>query len=294
LALGVTNTGQLEHEPINGGRWPVIVTKENQYLGLFGGMTSGYNQYGDLESAILLISSTGYIAPILDSGFIASLPLTYFKNRDCGGREYIPVKITQNGVLPYRGMVYRSLSSNNLAYIPKMGERKIIISASKIVLNEDRHVECANEIYELEAYEAENNSLKITGIDESTSYDLATVITEDAKNASRGQAVLNPIGTHISNGNVDVQGNNEDEQMECAPTCLTNVLGNGVCDAECFVESCFYDQGDCDNLTPDELHKKLSAFCSPGCDIGDIGDGFCDTPCNTDACQYDGGDCEQP
>ena len=66
-----------------------------------------------------------------------------------------------------------------------------------------------------------------------------------------------------------------------------------MCDLECYVESCYFDKGDCDNIAPDELQLMLSNICSPGCNVGDIGDGFCDKPCDTQACQYDDADCVQ-
>jgi len=272
--------------------WPVIVNGHHEKLGLFGGITSGYNQNGALESAILLVSSTGYIAPVLNSGGIASLSTSYFQQKDCDGKEYLPATMTTNGSSPYRGMVYRSLSSDGLVYIPKQGDSKTIKTESRLKISRGGLIDCDELVEEIEVYEAILNSTELTGIDANYSYDLATVIIEDARSVSRGRGISSGVGLQQTTDHVD-DGNIESVQDECSAACLKNVLGNGVCDAECFVESCFYDKGDCDSLAPEELQMKLSEFCSSGCEINDIGDGFCDTFCNTQACQFDGGDCEQ-
>ena len=99
-AFGLASASKTELETSKDYQWPVIVNGHLEKLGLFGGITSGYNQNGDLESAMLLVSSTGYIAPLLNSGGIASLSISYFQKKDCSGQEYLPVTITLNGESP--------------------------------------------------------------------------------------------------------------------------------------------------------------------------------------------------
>jgi hypothetical protein len=273
--------------------WPVIVNSDHEKLGLFGGITSGYNVNGDLESAMLLVSSTGYLAPILNSGSIASLSKSYFQQKKCGGQEYLPATITLKGSSPYRGMVYHSLSSDNLVYIPKQSHTKTIKTRSRLTLVHGGQIVCDDLVEEVEVYEAIHNAPESTEIDASNSYDLATVIIEDARSAPDHESVSSAIRSQQIADQVNESSLIETVQEECSTGCLADALGNGVCDAECYVESCYYDKGDCDSLPQNELQMMLSRFCSPGCDRSEIGDGFCDASCNTDACQHDGGDCGQ-
>ena len=292
-AFGLASANKPELEKSKDNQWPVIVNSYHEKLGLFGGIASGYNQNGDLESAMLLVSSTGYIAPILNSGSIASLSISYFQQKKCGGQEYLPATIILNGSSPYRGMVYHSLSSDNLVYIPKQSRSKTIKAQSRLKFGQGGLIKCDESVEELKVYEAIHNSPELTGIDISYSYDLATVIIEGARSTPNYQDDSTGVRPQQNTDHVGVFGVNDTAQEECSPACLTNALGNGVCDIECYVESCYFDKNDCDTLAPDELQQMLSNVCSPGCDIGDIGDGFCDKPCNTQTCQHDGGDCEQ-
>lgn len=291
-AFVLASSSKQEIETSRGSQWPVIVNRYNEKLGIFGGITSGYHKNGDLESALLLISATGYIAPILNSGSIASISVSYFLKESCNGHEYLPATITLNNSSPYRGMVYNSLSSDGLVYIPKQSQSETIKTKSRIKLGRGGLMVCDSSVEELEVYLAVQNSPESTGIDASYSYDSATVIIEAARNVSHNGGILSGLRSKQTTDHTD-DGVIELVQEECAAACLTNVLGNGVCDAECYVESCFYDKGDCDSLAPEELHIKLSDFCSSGCETIDIGDDFCDTFCNTEACQFDGGDCDQ-
>ena len=67
--------------------------------------------------------------------------------------------------------------------------------------------------------------------------------------------------------------------------------GNGVCDISCYVEACYFDNGDCQNESAEVLEKGLEQMCSLGCFSEDLGDSFCDQACNNSACDYDRGDC---
>jgi len=290
LAFGAPHTEQHGREFLVQGRWPVIVNKEGEYLGLFGGISSGYNRNGEIEGAILLISSTGYIAPILNRGGIAVTPRLYFQNKGCVGQEYLPATITLPGPMQYRGMVYRTLSSNGLSYIPKHNDSKIVNTLSQSWIKSSGQVACEDLEEALDVYELMHNSPELTGIDRQYNYNSAAVAIEEDKPPTRSLDISSDTS---EDGYVDNSVVIDTSQEECSAACLTDSVGNGACDIECYVESCFYDKGDCDDLSPEELQMKLSKVCSPGCDMDDIGDGFCDTPCDTQTCQYDGGDCEQ-
>ena len=63
--------------------------------------------------------------------------------------------------------------------------------------------------------------------------------------------------------------------------CLTSQIGDGVCQKECFNFGCDYDDGDC-----------YQCADSPTCSPRFIGDGNCDPQCYHPGCNFDGGDCE--
>ena len=293
MAFGLAAAGHQERASFTGAQWPVIVNDHNEYLGLFGGISSGYNQDGVLESAMLLVSPAGYITPILNSGEIATLPVTFFQHKNCAGHEFLPATSTQHQLLPYRGMVYRSLSSNDLIYIPKQSHSSTIKTKSRFKFGPGGLPECEETVEETEAYKAIRNSPELTGIDIDNSYDSATFSVYDQRSVSRRPGILSGSKTRAGIDKPYIPDAAYAIQEECSAACISSSSGDGSCDIECYVESCFYDKGDCDNLPPEELQRLLSEVCSPGCDTIDIGDGFCDKHCDTQACQYDGGDCEQ-
>jgi LNR domain len=72
----------------------------------------------------------------------------------------------------------------------------------------------------------------------------------------------------------------------CAPSCVTGMAANGVCDAFCDVAACGYDGGDCPAPT-----TVLTGMCSAGCYPEMVGDGTCNSECDNSRCNYDNGDC---
>ena len=64
----------------------------------------------------------------------------------------------------------------------------------------------------------------------------------------------------------------------CSDDC-TSLLGNGICNLECFTEECAWDGFECE------------AECSVGCKTSDLRNGLCDEACNTQQCNWDYGDC---
>ena len=67
------------------------------------------------------------------------------------------------------------------------------------------------------------------------------------------------------------------------------MLGDGICDAGCNVESCEFDKGDCKDPTTGEPKTQCSEFCQERY----IGDTWCDDECYIEACNWDGGDCDE-
>jgi len=90
----------------------------------------------------------------------------------------------------------------------------------------------------------------------------------------------------------------------CKPGCVSNFLGDGVCDEKCNVTECNFDHGDCINPTEfrgkhsGSKNKALKAhdersqfYCATSCPDNWVGDKHCDRSCNVPSCAYDAGDC---
>jgi hypothetical protein len=78
---------------------------------------------------------------------------------------------------------------------------------------------------------------------------------------------------------------------QCAPGCEPGWPGDGACDAECNVDACSFDAGDCDGGGGGG-GSGGEGQCAPGCEPGWPGDGRCDAECNVDTCSFDAGDCD--
>lgn len=69
-------------------------------------------------------------------------------------------------------------------------------------------------------------------------------------------------------------------------TCTETLMYNGICDSECNIGDCGYDDGDCSDTA-----IWLNYICSDLCYCNMLGDGVCDSACNTEDCGLDLGDC---
>lgn len=72
---------------------------------------------GQLESAALLILPTGYTAPVLNDGALATFAVAYFDRPGCKGREYLPSFGDYAGLLPFPGLIYRSAASGQIMQV---------------------------------------------------------------------------------------------------------------------------------------------------------------------------------
>ena len=108
--------------------------------------------------------------------------------------------------------------------------------------------------------------------------------------------------------------------MLCAPGCEWRDLGDGHCNLQCNVSTCFYDRQDCvagASGCPADCHPSWigdgycdeacfnarchwdrrdclshgQSACADGCMPSLLGDTECDAPCNTQSCNFDHGDC---
>ncbi|MEN8204863.1 MAG: LNR domain-containing protein [Pseudomonadota bacterium] len=274
-------------------QWPVVRNGDRELLGIFGGLSPAYNQVGVQESAILVILQSGYIVPVLENGDVATFPVVYYLDEHCKGREYFPVSEPMPGSLPVRGMMYRSAVSKTLVYIPRYEESAGILARSRLFLNRSGKTECEKSTSRLRVLEAVPHSPEITGVYDDGMFHLASVDVDSLRGKSQTREIPSNDESLSTSGDADYPDAADPSLEECSPGCLLNAIGNGSCDTECYVEACYYDQGDCDSVNSAKLQQMLSDMCSPGCFSADIGDSFCDSACNTQACQFDNGDCKQ-
>lgn len=293
LSSGLASMFQKEHAPYTDIQWPVVINDSREALGLYGGVSTAYNHRGDQENAILVILPSGYIVPVLGNGDVATFPESYFAEENCAGHEYLPVSSSFRGLLPMRGMVYRSVLSNALVYIARNKESSQVQAGSRLFLDHNGTRVCKPSSSQLHVLQVMHNAPETTGLHSDAVFPLAVVAIDSL--TVRSLAMKHPAG-EPSNGGAgaaDLPDTIGNTQEECSPGCLADALGNGSCDAECYVEACFHDQGDCDAVDLVKLQRMLADMCSPGCFSADVGDSFCDPACNVQACRFDGGDCKQ-
>lgn len=273
-------------------QWPVLRNQAQSVLGLYGGIVSAHALGGQLESATLLILPTGYMAPLLSGGALATFPVAYFDQPGCKGREYLSPSGNQSGLLPFPGAVYRSAASGQPSYIPQGRQPSPVRINSRLNLDVRQGILCESLQETLPLLAVEPNAPTVTGISRDGDLGPVTLGIESAPSVAGKRDRRGAAGAVMgaSGGEADVP---DQPQVECSPGCLTEVVGNGICDVACYFESCSFDGGDCAAMNKDELDKAMANMCSPGCNREDIGDGFCDVACQTPACNQDGGDCDQ-
>ena len=70
--------------------------------------------------------------------------------------------------------------------------------------------------------------------------------------------------------------------MLCSPGCEWRSIGDGECNLQCNVSSCFFDRQDC---------AVGATGCPADCHPSWIGDGYCDEACFVARCKWDRRDC---
>lgn len=272
-------------------QWPVVRNQTQSTLGLFGGIVSAHALNGQLESATLLILPSGYAAPLLGNGNLATFPAVYFEQPKCAGREYLSPTGDHSGLLPFPGIVYRSPASGQPVYIPQGRQPASVAVKSRLKLDTQQGIRCEPFEQALTLLAVEPNAPAITGMNREGDVGVVSIGVESAPAMQGKRDRRMSVGTATGGG--ETEPADAPLQEECSPGCLSEAVGNGLCDTVCYYDACQYDGGDCDTTDKNELESALANMCSPGCNREDIGDGFCDTACQTEACSQDGGDCDQ-
>ena len=272
--------------------WPVLRDRAGSVLGLHGGRVSASTVDGQVESAALLILPTGYTAPVLNDGALATFPVAYFDRPGCKGREYLPPSADYAGLLPFPGLIYRSAASGQIMHIAQQTTPGRVAAKSRLELDA-QGIRCEATEAVLPLLAAEPNAPAVTGMNRDGNLQGPISVAVEAGTGGAAKSLRRmrsgAVGSTLDAGTPEAA---EEPQRECSPGCLEDAVGNGICDIPCYFESCRYDGGDCATMDEDELDKALANMCSPGCNREDIGDGFCDVACQTEACGQDGGDCD--
>ncbi|HEY9199556.1 MAG TPA: LNR domain-containing protein [Gammaproteobacteria bacterium] len=273
-------------------QWPVLRNQSQSVLGLYGGIVTVHTLSGQSESAILLILPTGYAAPVLSNGNLATFPVLYFEQPKCAGREYLSPTGDHPGLLPLPGIVYRSPASGQPVYVPQGRQPASLQVKSRLTLNVQQGIRCESFEQTLPLLAAEPNAPAVTGMNREGDVGAVSIGVESTPVMQGKRDRRMSAGTAASGD--ETEPADAPRQEECSPGCLSDAVGNGFCDTACYYDACQHDAGDCDAMDKTELENALANMCSPGCNREDIGDGFCDTACQTEACSQDGGDCAQP
>lgn len=274
-------------------QWPVLRDAAQSTLGLYGGVVSAFTIGGELESATLLILPTGYTAPVLGGGGLATFNIAYFDQPGCKGREYLAPAGQQPGLLPFAGIVYRSAATGQPAYIAQGRQPASVLVRSVLHLDAQQGIRCEPLQQTLPLLSVEPNDPMVTGMNRDGEFGPVSLGIDSGAAVMAGKRDRRSPAEAVSEPPGRAEEMAEESQEECSPGCLAEAVGNGSCDIACYFESCRFDGDDCADMNREELDAALANMCSPGCSREDVGDGFCDAACRTEACSQDGGDCEQ-
>jgi hypothetical protein len=264
-----------------------VVTVRGNVLGTYGGIATVRAVNGARVSAMLAITDTDYVLPVTTQGEIGLFGVAFFTEPGCSGTEYLSPYGQDSSMAPISGVIYRSLSSGQLRYVPRFAPVTTINAKSRMLFDAKRVLKCENLDRQIAVLKSLDNEAEITAFDHRQDSGASVAVTTPVP--ARRAGGLAKIGAGSEAAPVDM--NELLAETECSPSCLWEDVGNGACDVACYVDACSYDEGDCAEEPLEELQRELDNMCSPGCFKEDIGDGFCDLACNTSACGFDNGDC---
>jgi hypothetical protein len=292
-AAGNGDSGSL---PFLGRIAIVVQSADGRAIGLHAGFTSAQRPDGSYETAYLVLTEGGILVPVLADGQIAPMIELYFATDDCTGPPYVGGSRQANGYAPLPGSAFRSPRSDGLYYIPGDSQRVSLPVQSHQLINADGVMVCRKEARDLQLFE----SRAIFPGHTDTGYAFDAPITlrlptqrppepRTSGRAARGRGVPREKMLEIQDAiAADLEAN---RVYECDAGCPEANVGDGTCDAFCNNERCAYDDGDCDELSQEELEEQRESMCAQGCLLKDVGDRFCDPNCNVAECEYDAGDC---
>lgn len=270
---------------------PQVFNARGDFVGLYGGLLSVTSVDGETVKAIAVITRTGYVLPMTTQGDIGLFRSAYFANEDCRGDEYLSPVADPWGSAPLAGLIYRSLVTTQIRYIPQYSAVVPVSVESRMYFDNQNILKCEALDSVMGVLRSDENDPAVTGYGQRQTEPSA--ITLRIPETTRRQS--GSLGKRLTQGaSIGLELELKEDQrgqQECSPGCLLEDTGNGVCEISCYVEACYFDGGDCRNETAEYLEKELAQMCSPGCFLDDLGDSFCDQACNNSACEFDRGDC---
>ncbi len=266
-----------------------VFNDQGDLVGLYGGLMPVTSIQGETINAIVVITRTGYVLPMTPQGDIGLFRSVYFAGEDCYGDEYLSPVADSWGSAPLAGLIYRSLVTAQIRYIPQYGAAVSIDVKSRMYFDNQSILKCEALDRAIGVLQSDENDPAITGYRQRQTEQSAIALRIPENTGRQGGSLRQRLVNSASLG-LDLK---EDlpEQQECSPGCLLEDMGNDVCEISCYVEACYFDSGDCSNETAEFLEEGLAQMCSPGCFLDDLDDSFCDQACDNSACEFDRGDC---
>ncbi len=266
---------------------PQVFNARGDLVGLYGGLMPVTNIQGETINAIAVITRTGYVLPMTPQGDIGLFRSAYFADEGCYGDEYLSPVADRWGSAPLAGLIYRSLVTAQIRYIPQYSAAVPIDVKSRMYFDNQSILKCEALDSAIGVLQSDENDPAITGYRQRQTEQSAIALRIPEGTGRQARS----LRQRLAQSAVLIPKENLPEQQECSPGCLLEDTGNDVCDISCYVEACHFDSGDCRNETAGFLEKELAQMCSPGCFLDDLGDSFCDQACDNSACEFDRGDC---
>lgn len=271
----------------------LVTGQSGEILGQFAGITR-VRSLSAYQAGLFLILPSSEVVPVTFAGEVAFPEELHFSREGCEGDIYFAPAIDANALLyPFPGGLVRSPKSAELLYAPVSAVAVTRRVASTLQFS-DRGVNCVDKRRELSLLPLQPAS-KLQEHALSKVYDQRLEL-QPVRRGRTGLSVgaLTRLASPVEDAKltVDMLSAGASRESECSPSCLQSSVGNGICDAECYVASCSFDGMDCTEEDQTSLQSRLAEMCSPGCELVEVGDGFCDAACNTEACGYDESDCE--
>jgi len=268
---------------------PQVFNARGELVGLYGGLMPVTSIQGETINAIVVITRTGYVLPMTPQGDIGLFRSVYFAGEDCYGDEYLSPVADSWGSAPLAGLIYRSLVTAQIRYIPQYGAAVSIDVKSRMYFDNQSILKCEALDRAIGVLKSDENDPTITGYRQRQTKQSAIALRIPEGTRRRARSLSQRLAESAT---LDLELEEDlPEQRECSPGCLLEDMGNDVCEISCYVEACYFDSGDCSNETAEFLEEGLAQMCSPGCFLDDLGDSFCDQACDNSACEFDRGDC---
>lgn len=272
---------------------PQIFNNRGDLVGLYGGLVPVTNVQGETVNAIAVITRTGFVLPMTPQGDIGLFRSAYFADENCNGDEFLSPVADRWGSAPLAGLIYRSLATAEIRYIPQYSVAVTIDIKSHMSFDDQNILKCEAFDNVIAVLRSDENEPAITGYKQTQTEHAAIAlrIPESPRRQAQGLGQKLAERAALETAMLEAE-ENLPEQQECSPGCLWEDAGNNVCEISCYVEACYFDSGDCRNESAELLERELAQMCSPGCFLDDLEDSFCDQACNNSACEFDRGDCD--